>query len=165
MSIKPLNESTRGERDQLSVITKERETMRWIGTGVIWTREKIEQIYEWSQADAMLGQCERGNWAWLIIAGDGVVVGFISLRPTNTHVFQDGPQLRYFIGRDYQRRGYASTAFRAVLSEVKAFACPHLRAIYSFINPENGPSIAMSVKAGFVELGKSHGLLVFELLI
>lgn len=75
------------------------------------------------------------------------VIGQIGLRPDAEGVHELG----YWIGRDWQRRGYAVEAVRGILVMADALGIPEVRAGHYLDNPASGKVLR---RAGFVPTGE-----------
>lgn len=160
-SIIPLENATEVDIAQLIEIAQDREVMKWIGTGEPWTAEYIRGLVQSSRDDSRSSeQIARTYWSWIIYSDR--VVGFVSLRPTRQRAFADGPQFRFFVAREYQRKGYGTCALLEVIAQIRSHPAARSRisAIYSFIDEENKASIATTRKVGFTRPRGSNFVII-----
>jgi RimJ/RimL family protein N-acetyltransferase len=79
----------------------------------------------------------------------GEIVGMIGLRNVNRH--DRNAEIGYWVGKSFQRRGYAGEALRLILR----FALGELRLVrvYAVVHQQNIGSIRLLEKIGFVREG------------
>lgn len=124
------------------------ETMRFIGDGSAWDRDKISQRIE----RAMRMQRDRGMTFWTLIERDTErVVGQGGLVPIEFN----GPEveLGYRLGKDFWGNGYATEIAEA--SAKYGFETLGLDKLVAVTHHENLASRRVLIKTGFVEEGES----------
>ena len=126
--------------EQLSVIVSDKEVMKWVGTGELWSIDKIKKNIEY------LKKSPNNFMAWVIVY-NSVVVGYLAL----TRRFNE-QDIRIFIGREYQGKGIATTALKVLIKHLmKTLSQTRKSSIHlvSYVKPENIASNKIHVKAGF----------------
>lgn len=134
--------------DALYALWSDPETMRYIGDGSAWDREKINHRIE--RAIGM--QRDRGMTFWTLIERDtGRVIGQGGLVPIEFK----GPEveLGYRLGRAHWGKGYASEIAKA--SAEYGFESLGIEKLVAVTDPENLASRRVLIKTGFVEEGPS----------
>ena len=103
----------------------------------------------------MLGNCLKypENWEWytmwVIELHDGTNIGGLCFKGLNA----DGvAEIGYGISEEYQCRGYAAEAVKGVCSW--AFRNPDVKSVEAETDAENGASIRVLEKNGFIADGK-----------
>ena len=125
------------------------ETMRYIGDGSGWTREKVEERIK----RAIERQQDRGMTFWTVIErSSGEVIGQGGLVPIEFN--GDEIELGYRLGKAHWGNGYASEIARA--SAAYGFEELGFEALVGVCNAENLASRRVLIKAGFVEDGESE---------
>jgi RimJ/RimL family protein N-acetyltransferase len=79
----------------------------------------------------------------------GEIVGMMSLRNVNRH--DRNAEIGYWVGKPFQRRGYAGEALRLILKF--AFSELRLVRVYAVVHQQNIGSIRLLEKIGFVREG------------
>ena len=124
------------------------ETMRYIGDGSGWTREKVDERIE----RAIKTHRDQGMTFWTVIErANGLVVGQGGLVPIEFN--GDEVELGYRLGKAYWGKGYASEIAHA--SAAHGFGALGLGALVAVCYPENLASRRVLIKTGFVEDGES----------
>lgn len=87
-----------------------------------------------------------GRFEWLIlVAGDRAPVGWVSLRIADRD--RSSGEVGYSVVREYRKRGIATEAVCALISE--AFEQAELARVYAYCVPENEASRAVLERVGF----------------
>lgn len=134
--------------DPLCELWSDPGTMRFIGDGSAWDRDKISQRIE----RAMRMQRNRGMTFWTLIERDTErVVGQGGLVPIEFN----GPEveLGYRLGKDFWGKGYATEI--AAASAKYGFETLGLNKLVAVTHHENLASRRVLIKIGFVEECKS----------
>ncbi len=134
--------------DALCALWGDAETMKHIGSGEPWSKEKVTQRIE----RAMRMHEEQGMTFWTVIEkSSGKVIGQGGLVPIEF----DGPEIElgYRLGKDHWGKGYASEIARA--SAAYAFEQLGIEELVAVCDPANLASRRVLIKAGFNEVGES----------
>lgn len=130
--------------DELTAVASDPEVMRTVAAGRPWTRERIIELIEYSDADSRAGNNPQ-YYHWAIMRA-GHVIGYIGLYPLKDR--DDGLQIRIFLATTEQGRGYG----KAALHELIAIRPAHLSHIYMQMAVDNLASAALAAKLAFKEL-------------
>lgn len=124
--------------DDLLPISTDPETMKYIGRGEVWTREKLLEKVVPSDV----------YYNWVILNNDNVV-GYAGLHPmiNSTNVLQ----MRVFIGKNYRGKGIGVEAVK-IMMEKQYTEIPFK--ILGVVNNDNVASIRMMEKAGLKKIGE-----------
>jgi len=119
------------------------EIMRYQG----WDPESLDDVRAFIADNALCEAFAPGSWRQFAIAlkSDGTMVG-----DCGVHVPQDKPEQAEFgitVATEFQRRGYASEALRALLWLV--FDTLRKHRVFASVDPRNAPSITLFERAGF----------------
>jgi len=141
ISIQPLNDT---HIDALMSITQEKETMAEVANGQPWSRKKILGLIKYAEEDSKLpfGNREYHHWAIML---DDSTIGYIGLYPME----DKGPQVRIFISKRYQGKGYGGLAMKQLLSLAKKEG---VSCIYYQARVSNTASKALAIRSGFTEV-------------
>lgn len=116
------------------------EVMRFIGTGVTFTKSQSEKsIRMWNEYEKEHGY---SNWA-VIRKEDGVLLGKCGLSGLPD---KSGIEVSYILDEQYWGKGYATEISAAVLE--LGFSKFALKKIVALVYPQNSPSIKVLEKIG-----------------
>ena len=124
--------------DDLLPITTDIETMKYIGKGELWNREKLSDKTVESET----------YYNWVIIYNDDVV-GYAGLHPMIDN--QYALQLRILVGKNHRGHGFGVEAVKFIMSK-QYTELPYK--ILGVVNKTNNVSIKMMEKAGLKQLGE-----------
>ena len=152
------------ELKQLSYITNDLETMKYIGKGNLWSINDLEEFQQEEQKEVILDQKNRKHYTYVLIYNN-IVIGFIegrknkSLLPKNIKTGIYDILLRMFISRDYIGKGFGKKIIKLFILEYSRLLKQHKTnkihfTIYSDIDPDNIPSIKIHLANGFISSGK-----------
>ena len=137
IKLESLTSITSKQLEQLSDITNDIEVMKWIGNGQTWSVAKIKKNIEY------LKTLPNQFMAWVITETNNNVVGYLAI--TKDHNERD---IRIFIGRQYQGKGYATNALRLLIKRLSHHK--HIGVhLVSYVKPDNIASNKIHEKAGF----------------
>jgi RimJ/RimL family protein N-acetyltransferase len=148
-----LRSPTLADVDALAAMWGDAETMRYVGDGSAWGREKVAERVE--RAMDTFGRC---GMCFFVVErrGDGCVLGQCGVVPIEFA----GPEveLGYRFGRAHWGRGYATEAARAAAEHAQR-ACGEgglgVERLVAVTHPENAASRAVLTKVGFVRVGET----------
>lgn len=148
-----------GDVPRLTEVFADPDTTRWLGrdlssAGAVreWARERTAASAEYPEG--------MGYSTFLL---DGAVIGYGHLRPSH-ELPAPAVETGWSIGRAYWGRGLAGEAALALLEH--GFGVLGLPAVWALVRPENGPSLRLAARLGFVEVasgvhyGAEHRVLV-----
>jgi RimJ/RimL family protein N-acetyltransferase len=138
-----------------------------LGRGQPWDEAAIKKLVQSaSEDDASQRKTQnvppRTYYHWAVVAFDGQsrhAVGYIGLRPAakqSRNAAKGDLQLRYFIGRDHWKKGYATSAVALALEAYSAVCAPETPTVWGNVSPENEPSAAVLKRLGFELRGRVH---------
>lgn len=109
----------------------------------------MEDARQWIVATHRLARQDKAYNFGIEDRQSGRIVGMIGLRNINGQ--DKNAEVGYWIGRSFQRRGYATEALRLTLG----FAFKRLRLVrvYAVVHQQNTPSVKLLEKSGFVREG------------
>ncbi len=134
--------------DPLCALWSDPETMKFIGSGEPWSKEKVTHRIE----RAMRTHQEQGMTFWTVIEkSSDKVIGQGGLVPIEF----DGPEIElgYRLGKDYWGKGYASEIAHA--SAAYGFEQLGIEELVAVCDPANLGSRRVLIKTGFNEVGES----------
>lgn len=134
--------------DALTGLWSDAETMKFIGQGTAWPRDKVQARIE----RAIRTHAEHGMTFWTVVRSDDrTIVGQGGIVPIafNGSEFELG----YRFGREHWGRGYATET--AALSRDHAFGPLGLERLVAVTDPNNAASQRVLIKTGFRETGTS----------
>lgn len=135
-----------GDLDALSAMWSDPETMRYIGSGAVWTRDDVAARLE----RAAKTHAQTGMAFWTAIEREqGAVIGQGGVVPIAFN--GDEIELGYRLGREHWGRGFASEI--AKLSADHAIGALGQSRLVAVAYPENRASRRVLEKIGFAELG------------
>ncbi len=139
---------TMDDLDGLSALWSDAETMRYIGSGVPWTREQVQERIE-----RAIGFCaDKGMTFWTVVEeSTDTIIGQGGLVPISFN--GDEIELGYRLGKDHWGKGYATEIARA--SAAYGFDALNLDRLVAVCYEQNLPSRAVLKKVGFRKLGQS----------
>lgn len=122
-------------------IATDPEVMRYINGGVPWSDEQIQSFVK-RQVELYEGQ---GYCRWrLSLKGSSEIIGFCGVG-----LWQDAPEIGWWLARRYWGMGLASEAARKALQDV--FERTQLDQIISVAQAENAASIRIMEKLGLTK--------------
>lgn len=109
----------------------------------------MDEAWKWITATSRLARQGRAYNFGIEDGQSREIVGMIGLRNINRH--DRNAEIGYWVGKSFQRRGYAGEALRLVLK----FAFNELRLVraYAVVHQQNIGSIRLLEKIGFVREG------------
>jgi len=106
-----------------------------------------------------LAFAELGGLTWLVVDGDGLVVGELG---TKAPPSPDGRvEVGYGLASPSRGQGLGTRAVRALLDWLHAQ--PDIAVIEARVDPMNTPSVSLLRRFGFVPVGNEHGEDIYEL--
>ncbi|HET6816143.1 MAG TPA: GNAT family N-acetyltransferase [Mycobacteriales bacterium] len=112
----------------------------------------------WPHADTAAGLSfmASGGWAWLIVDGDGIVVGECG---TKTPPADGGVEIGYGLAGPSRGRGLGTRAVRALTEWL--IARPSIERVVAFVAKDNVPSRRLLEQLGFTVSRVEDGELVY----
>ena len=149
----PLNKITTKHIEELSVITKDKEVMKYIGKGNIWSIKDIKQFVKDENMEAKKNNKNRMYYSYVMVCNNQVV-GFIAGRKNkNLLPIDSSPYdllMRMFISRHHIGKGYGKLIIKLFIETysriVKKISKVNL---ISDIDKDNIASIKIHLANGF----------------
>jgi ribosomal-protein-alanine N-acetyltransferase len=140
---------TTADAEDLQAICGDRRTMRYVGDGMVLSRQRCAGWIAESLADYVV----RGYGAWAVqVAGETQLAGYCGIVSARRRA---DPEIIYALRPPLWGRGLASELVPALLSH--GFGARGLRRLVATVRPENRPSVRVLEKAGMNCAGEELG--------
>jgi RimJ/RimL family protein N-acetyltransferase/ubiquinone/menaquinone biosynthesis C-methylase UbiE len=132
--------------DGLFLVTQDYKTMKRVGLGKIWNKEKLNNLFEWDEKDKT--PLDKRKYISYVIISDNIVVGLLQFHPSASNK-RDDPRLyvTIFIQEKFQGKGLGTMALNQAIKEIQKVN--KLASFGAHIAFDNNPSINLHKKVGF----------------
>lgn len=168
LNLIPLHQITEKQAKELATYGSDKNIYSFLGSGYPWDLSRIKILMKNSAEDSVSGKTKQTYFHWLI-EHNGETIGYIGLHPIGQDLLQEfegtneialanknatSLQIRVFIGKKHQGKGYASQAIK-LLCKSKNFLMPYNSVIWAVNNVVNKSACGASKKAGLILVEKN----------
>ena len=139
---------------QLLPIVSNPYVMRNIGTGEVWSSDKLNQLISYSETDEKLNPFMRGYFYYVILLNQRVI-GLVGLHHQNYDPsLKNRFFLTYFLSPEFQGKGWGTEAVRLAIASLRnKDKNPLIFSIYSDVLTTNIPAQRSMERLGFITVG------------
>jgi RimJ/RimL family protein N-acetyltransferase len=155
--LKQLDKLSNVELKQLSQITRDKNIMKHIGTGKIWSLKDLYTFANDEKKESRLSHQKRQYYSMCLI-NNNKVIGFIAGRKNRKIIPDLKPHdllLRMFISNDYGGKGYGKLIIKLFIEKYSKMIGNRTATLYSDISSDNLASIKIHEANGFELLKKN----------